>query len=209
MTGWATPDVALLDAFVAVAAARALPDVLERAVDVARQWTDAGDSAAVGVDERGAVAVFVDRGLSRALLDAPTADADVRAVVAAARAILRPGFLGVPVVVDGQVRAALYLTKPTGGAPVGSADEQFVTVVADQAAVALAAAGRRDAVARASHDLRTPLTSIRAATSMLQTYWASAADERKLRLVTVIDEQAQRLTVLLDELLPSGSAPTR
>ena len=56
-----------------------------------------------------------------------------------------------------------------------------------------------------SHELRTPLTSIRAATSMVRSYWDTITDERKLRLLEVIEGQAQRLSRLVENILAAAN----
>ena len=60
-------------------------------------------------------------------------------------------------------------------------------------------------VAMTSHELRTPLTSIRAATSMVRSYWDTIADDRKQRLLEVIEGQAQRLSRLVENILAAAN----
>ena len=60
-------------------------------------------------------------------------------------------------------------------------------------------------VAMTSHELRTPLTSIRAATSMVRSYWDTIADDRKHRLLEVIEGQAQRLSRLVENILAAAN----
>ena len=60
-------------------------------------------------------------------------------------------------------------------------------------------------VAMTSHELRTPLTSIRAATSMIRSYWDTITDDRKLRLLEVIEGQAQRLSRLVENILAAAN----
>jgi signal transduction histidine kinase len=60
---------------------------------------------------------------------------------------------------------------------------------------------KNEFVAMASHELRTPLTSISGFSSTMLDLWPSIADEDKLRYVEVIDQQARRLTRLIEDLL--------
>ena len=60
-------------------------------------------------------------------------------------------------------------------------------------------------VAMTSHELRTPLTSIRAATSMIRSYWETITDDRKHRLLEVIEGQAQRLSRLVENILAAAN----
>lgn len=59
----------------------------------------------------------------------------------------------------------------------------------------------RDAFAAAVHELRTPLTSIAGFASTLSCRWDDFPDEQRREFVAIIDEQAQRLTRLVDDLL--------
>lgn len=56
-------------------------------------------------------------------------------------------------------------------------------------------------IALASHELRTPLTSIKGFAKVGLRSAAQAGDERMLRTLTVINEQSDRLTRLINELL--------
>lgn len=56
-------------------------------------------------------------------------------------------------------------------------------------------------VAMASHELRTPLTAIEGFASTMSYRWNELSDEDKHSFVGVIDEQAQRLGRLVDDLL--------
>ena len=103
------------------------------------------------------------------------------------------------------------------------ADEALVGALAAQTAVALQAVNfaaereqlqdelrtaerlKTEFVAMTSHELRTPLTSIRAATSMIRSYWETISDERKLRLLEVIEGQAQRLSRLVENILAAAN----
>jgi signal transduction histidine kinase len=56
-------------------------------------------------------------------------------------------------------------------------------------------------VAVVSHELRTPLTSIKGGVRTLQQGWATVDDETKLAFLDRIDEQCDRLTHLVDQIL--------
>ena len=60
-------------------------------------------------------------------------------------------------------------------------------------------------VAMTSHELRTPLTSIRAAVSMIRSYWDTVSEERKMRLLDVIEGQSQRLSRLVENILAAAN----
>jgi signal transduction histidine kinase len=69
-------------------------------------------------------------------------------------------------------------------------------------------------VAAVSHDLRTPLTSIRGFTTTLTERWPQLADKDKLTCLHTIDGQAKRLHRLVDSVLllskiQAGRMPTR
>ncbi len=56
-------------------------------------------------------------------------------------------------------------------------------------------------IATVSHELRSPLTSIRGFTSLLISRWDGIADDRKLELLEQINLDADRVTRMLTELL--------
>ena len=56
-------------------------------------------------------------------------------------------------------------------------------------------------MASVSHDLRTPLTSIRGFTTTLTERWPQLADKDKLTFLHTIDSQAKRLNRLVDSVL--------
>jgi two-component system sensor histidine kinase KdpD len=56
-------------------------------------------------------------------------------------------------------------------------------------------------LAAVSHDLRTPLAGIKAAASALRTPGLALTDDDRAELVTTVDESADRLTALVDNLL--------
>ncbi len=118
---------------------------------------------------------------------------------------------------------AIVVVRPLDGGEFAEADERILTGVAAQASLGLARlaflAERRglqeelrtserlktEFVAMTSHELRTPLTSIRAAISMIRSYWDTITDDRKHRLLEVIEGQAQRLSRLVENILAAAN----
>ena len=104
------------------------------------------------------------------------------------------------------------------GRSLPAADRRVLVAFADHAAVALQqgrlaaqaaqaerlAAGnsmRTALLAAVSHDLRTPLAGIKAASSALRSSDLALSDADRAELVATIDESADRLTGLVDNLL--------
>lgn len=56
-------------------------------------------------------------------------------------------------------------------------------------------------IATVSHELRSPLTSIKGFTSLLLSRWDAIADERKLEMLEQVRHDADRVTRMLTELL--------
>ncbi|MDT7614402.1 MAG: two-component system, OmpR family, sensor histidine kinase KdpD [Pseudonocardiales bacterium] len=121
--------------------------------------------------------------------------------------------------VDVEVEDALHLVG--SGRSLAAADRRLLEVVGGQALLALrsqraaaeAEASRRRAevtetrsalLSAVGHDLRSPLTSIKAAAGSLRdpTLRISAAD--RLELLATVEESADRLTALVDNLLDSS-----
>lgn len=62
-------------------------------------------------------------------------------------------------------------------------------------------AARSDLVATVSHEIRSPLTSVKGFTSTLLRRWERFSDEQKQAMLETIDHDADRVTRLLKELL--------
>ena len=72
----------------------------------------------------------------------------------------------------------------------------------------------RDFVAVASHDLRSPMTSIMGTASLLSTRWDRLTDEQRAELFGIMERQSSHVVRMLDELLTlsrieSGALDTR
>ncbi len=110
------------------------------------------------------------------------------------------------------------LTLRLWGRTLPAGDRRVLVAFAEQAAVALhqgrlaaqaaeadrLAAGnsmRNALLAAVSHDLRTPLAGIKAAASALRTDGLALSDGDRVELVATIDESADRLGALVDNLL--------
>jgi signal transduction histidine kinase len=149
----------LLDSFVAITSEREVAAILERAVDVARLSTRAIYGAAVAL-ENGAISAFVHAGLTRAqfqgmphfpvgrgMLGAVLEDrapiridvlqTDPRSVGFPLGHVPMEAFIGVPILYEGRLIGALYLTKRPGQGAFTEQDEYFMVALANQTAVAL------------------------------------------------------------------------
>jgi two-component system phosphate regulon sensor histidine kinase PhoR len=85
--------------------------------------------------------------------------------------------------------------------PLSGEDEGFVVIVfVDVTDLRRLEAMRRDFVANASHELRTPIAAVQSATETLRT--GALSDSRAaMRFVDIIDRNAQRLRSLLEDML--------
>jgi two-component system, OmpR family, sensor histidine kinase KdpD len=126
--------------------------------------------------------------------------------------------LYLPIRTKDRVFGVLEVIGRPGAAPYHAEREQTLTTFVDQAALALERARLSEEAARAavhaesdalksallsavSHDLRTPLASIKAAaTSLLDDTIAWDAETRR-ELLTAIDEETDRLTLMVSNLL--------
>ena len=225
----ATPEQALLDALVGIARASSVRDALQAATDLTAEvldadavfaWRDDGGeriTVASGADVIDALAqtwqVLAGSDVLRTTLDA-TDDAVLTALGWTSVAILRAPLAG---------GGTLLSVRRSADREFSESDERHAQALAEQTTFALqhlASATERERltqelrnaerlktefVAMTSHELRTPLTSIRAATSMVRSYWDTITDERKLRLLEVIEGQAQRLSRLVENILAAAN----
>jgi two-component system sensor histidine kinase KdpD len=110
------------------------------------------------------------------------------------------------------------LTVRLSGRPLSASDRRVLVAFAEQAAVALqqgrltAQAAEADRLAAAnsmrtallaavSHDLRTPLAGIKAASSALRSTELHLSEDDRAELVETVDTSADRLAALVDNLL--------
>jgi two-component system sensor histidine kinase KdpD len=122
---------------------------------------------------------------------------------------------------DGRPVGSIWAARPVEAGPPDSAGTRLLAVTADQVAQALAhdrlaEEARRAAVAResdalksallesVSHDLRTPLASIRAYAGTLMDQEVSLSPEDARASAAAIDREAQRLNRLVANLLDLG-----
>jgi len=222
---------AVLDAVAAIGRERSADGILRRVVRLASELTDAplaaaqwrastdDDPVTVSVGAGGVEhSEWMDDGGHGGLRSTaePSDDAMFAALDVPKIAVLR---VSLPPPGGGVVLAA----RPLDSGQFTDDEETVVTALATQASVALAAlsfdAERRrfeeelrraerlktEFVAMTSHELRTPLTSIRAAVSMVRSYWDTVTEDRKLRLLDVIEGQAQRLSRLVENILAAAN----
>jgi two-component system sensor histidine kinase KdpD len=130
----------------------------------------------------------------------------------------RPGVLYVPIATAERAVGVLEVSGRLGGSYIGGDDEQLLISFANQAALALDRAHLTEVAARVSalaqsdemktallaavsHDLRTPLATIKAsATSLLDQSVEWDASARAIFL-SAIDEETDRLTAMVTNLL--------
>jgi two-component system sensor histidine kinase KdpD len=116
------------------------------------------------------------------------------------------------------VIGALEVIGKPGGGEFDAADEQLLTTFANQAAIALEQARLAEDASRAavlaqsdelksallasvSHDLRTPLATIKAATTSLLDSDIDWTEEESRELLHAIDEETDRLSLVVGNLL--------
>ena len=67
---------------------------------------------------------------------------------------------------------------------------------------------KSDFIATVSHELRTPITPIRGYASLLRTRWDRMSEEKRDSVLATIEERANHLTRLVDDLLIAARAST-
>lgn len=124
----------------------------------------------------------------------------------------------VPIAVNARQLGVLEVTGKSGSGSFTAEDEQLLTSFADQVALAmertrlLVEATRANALeqsdslkssllAAVSHDLRTPLTAIKASSSALLDSSVTWNDDARNELLTGIDLEADRLALMVSNLL--------
>lgn len=126
--------------------------------------------------------------------------------------------LYLPIVANERVHGVLEVTGRPGQGAFHADDEQTLTTFVHQAALALERARLAEAAALAaalahsdelksallaavSHDLRTPLASIKAAATSLLDDSIAWDEEARAELLAAIDEETDRLTLMVGNLL--------
>jgi signal transduction histidine kinase len=222
----------LLDAVAAIGRERAPDGVLRRVVRLGSDLLAAPLSLASWVRHPGSEAITVSVGAegighsewlddhSRTPLRTTVAagtDPMLDVLGAAKVAVLR-----VPLPPPGT--GVLLVARPLDDSDQFTDDEETIlTALAAQGAAALSAVQfdaerlrfedelrtaerlKTEFVAMTSHELRTPLTSIRAAVSMIRSYWDTVSEDRKMRLLEVIEGQSQRLSRLVENILAAAN----
>ncbi|HKU58570.1 MAG TPA: GAF domain-containing sensor histidine kinase [Gaiellaceae bacterium] len=170
---------ALLDATVGLTAELSLDALLQRLVEISAELTEAKYAALGVIDERGqGLERFVTTGVDddtraaigelphgRGILGVLIRDAHalrLEDIASDDRSVGFPpnhppmrSFLGVPILLRGVAFGNLYLTEKAGGAPFTKEDEEIVTLLAGQAAVAIENARLYESATRWSRQLET------------------------------------------------------
>jgi signal transduction histidine kinase len=121
-------------------------------------------------------------------------------------------FLGVPILIDGEVWGNLYCAEKAGGEPFDAADERAATVLAEVAATAIENARRHRAVEQRRTELEATVRALDAARHIADAIGAESELDRILELIVtrgcaLIDAQA--VFILLrdgDDLVTAASA---
>ncbi len=134
------------------------------------------------------------------------------------RAVRSGNVLYIPIIASGQALGVLEVAGRPGGGKFTRDDERLLTSFADQVALAMERTRLMEQATRAavldesdrlksamlaavSHDLRTPLTAIKASASTLLDHsvdWSPAARDE---LLEAIEEETDRLTLMVANLL--------
>lgn len=126
--------------------------------------------------------------------------------------------LYIPIATAERVIGLLEVTGRPGGGRFRPEDETLLSTFADQAALALDRVQLSEEAARAaalaqsdelksallaavSHDLRTPLASIKAAATSLMDTSVAWSDEARTELLDAIDQETDRLSLMVGNLL--------
>ncbi|GAA3306749.1 ATP-binding protein [Nonomuraea dietziae] len=101
-------------------------------------------------------------------------------------------------------RAGRNCTSPPGwcARPSGGGDVERVTItLRDGGARARLERSRADLVSTVAHELRSPLTSVKGFTATLLAKWTRFTEEQKLVMLETVNNDADRVTRLITELL--------
>jgi signal transduction histidine kinase len=236
-----TAEVILAAITEAVASGRSLKDVLTRLADAARQISDAS-YAAIGIPEPegDAFAAFIHVGMSDELVaemgPLPRTHGMLDAMLHDPEPVRLPdikkdrrfrgwwprahpqmsSFLGVPIVSEGEVVGAFYLTDKVGAAVFTDEDQDAIVLLASHAAAAIEAAGmfedsrslamseERERLARELHDaLNQSLFSLSLTARAAARHIATDPDRAAVELneIAVLSRQAMtELRAVVDGL---------
>jgi signal transduction histidine kinase len=197
----------LLDAGRALVANLDLEAVLDGLLETAREMTGAR-YAALGIldDERITLERFVTRGIDpdthRAIGDLPSGRGVLGVLINEPHALrlddvsehpLSYGFppqhppmhtfLGVPVLIRGEVWGNLYLTEKAGGEPFDVGDEQIATILGEWAAIAIANARLYEGVQQRRHELERVVRRLEATTAIARAVGGETELPRVLELI--------------------------
>jgi signal transduction histidine kinase len=141
--------------------------------------------------------MFANEAIDRHLGDVP-ASADLVLPISLRDAVRRAGYVGATISVETETGAPTRWLRATAQ-PVGT-DGTVLLVVRDVTETRQLDAIRRDFVANASHELKTPVASIRAAAEMLRD---GAIDDRDAahRFTDQLERDADRLGRIVSDLL--------
>jgi signal transduction histidine kinase len=240
-TSQSTAEVILAAITEAVASGRSLKDVLTRLADAARQISDAS-YAAIGIPEPegDAFAAFIHVGMSDELVaemgPLPRTHGMLDAMLHDPKPVRLPdikrdrrfrgwwprahpqmsSFLGVPIVSEGDVVGAFYLTDKVGAAEFTDEDQDAIVLLASHAAAAIEAAGmfedsrslamseERERLARELHDaLNQSLFSLSLTARAAARHIATDPDRAAVELneIAVLSRQAMtELRAVVDGL---------
>ncbi|WP_052665331.1 sensor histidine kinase [Nitriliruptor alkaliphilus] len=131
------------------------------------------------------------------------------------------GAIGVPIVVDGEVSAVLVAGRREQG--ITELQVEAIELLAEEAGIALGRARRfeadastvaelrrldertHDFVSTVSHELRTPMTVIHGLGQTLERRWDDLAPGRRADLLRRIDQNAERLAVMVRSLVDTSA----
>jgi two-component system phosphate regulon sensor histidine kinase PhoR len=147
--------------------------------------------------DAGGAQVFANEAISRHLGDAPVS-ADLLLPIALRDAVRRAGYVGSTVRTEAETGAPTRWLRATAQ-PVGT-DGSVLLVVRDITETRRLDAIRRDFVANASHELKTPVASIRAAAETLRDGAIDDPDAAH-RFTEQLERDADRLGRIVSDLL--------
>lgn len=121
-------------------------------------------------------------------------------------------YIGVPLKARGKIIGALTLSSTKDGVFYTKDDLNFAVDLARLIALALdnarlfnkqqeAIAHRNNFISIASHELKTPVTSIKAFTQVLERHFAKRGDLFTSQMLDKMDQQINKLTLLISDLL--------